>query len=111
MVFMSLELGMTGREIKSFTMPWTLTFSLSISVYLGFFAFALGQEWRKGSFSRFFQSAEIHLALLTAMIHPSAIPYSLHSLNRHSSISLRFIPLLFDRLKTHQQHRLSLNQL
>jgi hypothetical protein len=46
MVFMSLELGMTGREIKSFTMPWTLTFSLSISVYLGFFfiCFRTGME-------------------------------------------------------------------
>ena len=35
----------------------------------------------EGSFSRFFLSDEIHLALLTAMIHPSAIPYSFHSYN------------------------------
>ena len=43
-MFMSLELGMIGREIKSFTEPWILTFSLSISVHLGFFAFALSRN-------------------------------------------------------------------
>jgi hypothetical protein len=50
MMFMSLELGMIGREIKSFTEPWILTFSHSISVDLGFFAFALEQGWGKGAF-------------------------------------------------------------
>jgi hypothetical protein len=75
-----------------------------------FSAFALEQGWRKGSFSRLFLSAEIHLALLTAMIHPSAIPYSFHSFNHHSSIPLHFSLPFFDRLKTHKQRLLSLHQ-